>query len=102
MILPIKQNMAIEKEIAISKLKINENLQLEYEAENVINDITSKKIQKITTEVKRKLKDLQILKRKLKENNILHIKVDKGNGVVLIEKIETKPTILLIKINLHL
>ena len=34
------------------------------------------------------MKDLQKLKRKLKENNILHIKADKVNSMVLIEKQE--------------
>ena len=80
--------MAIETEIAINNLKMNNNTQFKYEAAKAINDITSKKIQKVTTEEKQKLKDLQRLNRKLKENNILHIKADKGNSVVLIEKQE--------------
>ena len=49
-----------------------------------LQDVTTS----ITTEDKQKLEDLQKLKRKLKENNILHIKADKGNSVVLIEKQE--------------
>ena len=44
--------------------------------------------QLLTKEERQKLKTLQNVKRKLKNNNIIHVKADKGNGLVLINKNE--------------
>ena len=65
-----------------------------------INKITTKHIQKSTKEEHKKLKTLQNIKTKLKNNNIIHVKANKGNGLVLINKNEyIKKTLEFIKEN---
>ena len=53
-----------------------------------INKITTNHTQNPTKEERQKLKTLQNVKRKLKNNNIIHVKADKVNGLVLINKNE--------------
>ena len=53
-----------------------------------LNKITTKHTQNPTNEERQKLKTLQNLKGKLKNNNIIHVKANKGNGLVLINKNE--------------
>ena len=76
--------MVAETQIALNKLDI---AAFKYEAAKIINKITSKNIQKSTKEEQQKSKTIRNIRNKLK-NNILHIKADKSNTIVLIDKNE--------------
>ena len=56
--------------------------------EKNINKITTKHTQNPTKGERQKLKTLQNVKRKLKNNNTIHVKADKVNALLLINKNE--------------
>ena len=79
--------MIAEAQLAINELQIDDIQDAKYEiAKN--KQITTKHTQNPTKEERQKLKTLQNVKRKLKNYNIIHVKADKGNGLVLINKNE--------------
>ena len=80
--------MIAEAQIAINELQIGDIQDAKYEIAKHINKITTKHTQNPTKEERQKLKTLQHVKRKLKNNNIIHVRADKVNGIVLINKNE--------------
>ena len=80
--------MIAEAQLAINEMQIDDIQDAKYEIAKNINKIATKHTQNSTKEERQKLKTLQNVKRKLKNNNIIHVKADKGNGLVLINKNE--------------
>ena len=76
--------MIAEAQITINELQID----AKYEMAKHVNKITTKHTQKPTKEELQKLKTLRNINRKFKNSNIIHVKANKGNGLVLINKNE--------------